>query len=345
MLATISGFIETFVSIIVKIIAASYILGRLIITILSKTSDVLGAVASTIGTYAVNFYEDFKMFMLDIEYQYGHIIKMMNNGINNWYSDLYAMTVSVRSSVEWTGEQAKSETMKLANGALNLFTYTAISLRNWIVLIGNSAWMLLMCIPNLTLLVVHHIFKFVTFVWKSIVDSVKVSANIASDSFSVTLTFFTSVPLQSICGLLSICLLIKYRSPVFWLLRLIGRTIARISMAFIRYTLVGILHPTSMLLQYVIPIRNFIPNIWRLSPIREDYADPTASGSSKITDPYHFCVICQDKLKSIVLLPCRHLCLCGDCFKQLRRYRRDCPICRQTYIQSIQVYAWTNARL
>ena len=49
------------------------------------------------------------------------------------------------------------------------------------------------------------------------------------------------------------------------------------------------------------------------------------------------CVICQEKEKSTLLLPCRHLCLCKDCS---RRSELDkCPLCRKGIDQKIDVFA------
>ncbi|WAR31251.1 RNF26-like protein, partial [Mya arenaria] len=44
------------------------------------------------------------------------------------------------------------------------------------------------------------------------------------------------------------------------------------------------------------------------------------------------CVVCQDQNKSVLILPCRHMCLCVDCGDQIARSRsrsrRVCPLCR-----------------
>lgn len=41
------------------------------------------------------------------------------------------------------------------------------------------------------------------------------------------------------------------------------------------------------------------------------------------------CVICQERLVGIALLPCRHVCVCAECFSQIDK----CPLCR-SYIST-----------
>ncbi|XP_031623844.1 uncharacterized protein LOC116341112 [Contarinia nasturtii] len=338
MLATLCGWIEAVVALFVNIFATFYIVGRIITHTLSVTGDALIELAKVIAAFAVSFYEDTTMFMQDIDYHYGAIIKMLNAGIGNSISDISQMGLAISSSITWFGEKTKSETNKMFMGILDLITSSAINIRNCFVLIGNSAWMLLMCVPNFTILIGRIVFTCAFFIWKSIVDTIKLSASVASDSFSVTVTFFTSVPLQSICGLLSMYFIIKYRQYVFRMLKFVYRCMARVIKYLARKITAVIMTVFDFVAILFSPLRNCLPNLWELSSVQGDEGDSSTTNSIKI-DAYNFCVICQDKMKSIVLLPCRHLCLCSDCFKQLRRYRKECPMCRKTYDHSIQVYA------
>ncbi|ALC40312.1 CG2617 [Drosophila busckii] len=53
------------------------------------------------------------------------------------------------------------------------------------------------------------------------------------------------------------------------------------------------------------------------------------------------CVICLERGRSIVILPCRHLCLCKHCSQQLHRTEggHRCPICRNYIDTLLQIYA------
>jgi len=50
------------------------------------------------------------------------------------------------------------------------------------------------------------------------------------------------------------------------------------------------------------------------------------------------CCICQDQEKCIMMLPCRHLCICSSCMEPLRTHRNTCPICRKQVKQMIKAY-------
>ena len=54
------------------------------------------------------------------------------------------------------------------------------------------------------------------------------------------------------------------------------------------------------------------------------------------------CVVCQDHNKSVLILPCRHMCLCVRCGNQIarsrNRERRICPLCRRNIETIMDVF-------
>ncbi len=40
------------------------------------------------------------------------------------------------------------------------------------------------------------------------------------------------------------------------------------------------------------------------------------------------CVICLSLPRDTTVLPCRHMCLCQQCARELRAGNQKCPICR-----------------
>ena len=55
----------------------------------------------------------------------------------------------------------------------------------------------------------------------------------------------------------------------------------------------------------------------------------------------NLCVVCQTERKNIVLIPCRHMCMCKNCCVQLlERYeRKSCPLCGQIITSTMEIYA------
>ncbi|TKY54047.1 E3 ubiquitin-protein ligase LUL3 [Spatholobus suberectus] len=54
-------------------------------------------------------------------------------------------------------------------------------------------------------------------------------------------------------------------------------------------------------------------------------------------DPGKECVICMTEPKDTAVLPCRHMCMCGECANALRLQSNKCPICRQPIEELIEI--------
>jgi rubrerythrin len=53
------------------------------------------------------------------------------------------------------------------------------------------------------------------------------------------------------------------------------------------------------------------------------------------------CVICLDRYRSVMFLPCRHLVVCFNCTVQVRDHPlrpKECPVCKQTFDTYISAF-------
>jgi hypothetical protein len=60
------------------------------------------------------------------------------------------------------------------------------------------------------------------------------------------------------------------------------------------------------------------------------------SNNNNNTNNDNNCCICLENKKNILLMPCKHLCLCKDCVKHIDDC---CPVCRSHVTNSITVYS------
>ncbi|KAH8263131.1 hypothetical protein KR044_004834 [Drosophila immigrans] len=75
---------------------------------------------------------------------------------------------------------------------------------------------------------------------------------------------------------------------------------------------------------------------WMLHKLEVNEPTQRAAGSRS-----DCCVVCIERSRNIVLLPCRHLCLCKECSQQLHRYEggNRCPVCRDFVETMLPIYA------
>ncbi|AOT85579.1 iap1 [Cyclophragma undans nucleopolyhedrovirus] len=69
----------------------------------------------------------------------------------------------------------------------------------------------------------------------------------------------------------------------------------------------------------------------------DDDDDADNNNDSKRVDDatYHVCTVCWERQRDAVLLPCRHFCICVQCYFGLRD---KCPTCRQEVVDFIKVF-------
>jgi hypothetical protein len=69
-------------------------------------------------------------------------------------------------------------------------------------------------------------------------------------------------------------------------------------------------------------------------------ASPPASmgGSRQQGVEKGMCVVCWAARSRVLMLPCRHLCCCRQCWGKVQAGAPDCPMCRQEVQGHLEVY-------
>jgi hypothetical protein len=54
----------------------------------------------------------------------------------------------------------------------------------------------------------------------------------------------------------------------------------------------------------------------------------------------YLCCICTENARNVLFMPCKHLCICNDCYNLAMQVNsmKNCPICRASIINYIRVY-------
>ena len=75
-----------------------------------------------------------------------------------------------------------------------------------------------------------------------------------------------------------------------------------------------------------------------LSRILLDTQNTIHSKEKDLLDVELLCVVCQDKRKNTLFLPCKHLCVCAECAESVKSTGKQCPVCRTVISDSIQTH-------
>ena len=75
----------------------------------------------------------------------------------------------------------------------------------------------------------------------------------------------------------------------------------------------------------------------RIRQVKKDKIEAQRRSNSTDRHESLLCVVCLSSDKSVLCLPCRHLCLCLSCSEHAQMTR--CPICREFIDEKISVFA------
>lgn len=316
MLSTILLAIASIKNLLIWMLSVSYYIGQIAYKLIHLILTVLFAIAVKSASVLNILFDDFGVFCLDL--------------LTRIYSVLLVLAVVAKT----IGEHAIlglyrlytciAYVLSIGNGILYIVEsiflvveYVLVKLKDSLILLGNGAWFALTLLPNLLIVlnsaVVDAIIVLYTKLHEYIIlKTVKI--------FNWICFFLNDIPMESMFALCIVSSLIFYGYKRQYAIR--------------RYLRHSYLLGRAKTSAFLIRTKLFVTSLFKSTSQDEDMKN----NGDDTSEETRLCIICQENDKCIVLLPCRHLCLCVDCTETHSIYQNFCPICRTVIKRRLMVY-------
>lgn len=293
--------------------------------------------------------EDAKYFLADIKNYIVGICTTTNNGFKqliDTVTDICNSTgVGVASIITEGGFQIGT----VAEKSKLLIIFLLLKLKSVAVLIGGGVWFLVTLIPKLLMTILELLFIGVVNLRDSLIRITLFLVKIIFDAAIFMWNYFVDVPLNCVIGLTVVYIGYRKRSRL-WSMLIRGYVAS--TEVYLRYSHVfrlRVIRTRRAAVQINLETHT-PPLLQRLTleentsqhsgpsprkPITRRTISSTSSGSPQSSDT---CVVCLERKKTVVVMPCKHLCMCQNCSNQLQQYQSHCPICRENIAELISVY-------
>lgn len=348
MLMWIGSIIEACVSYVMGIFRATYLIGKLLALILVKVAEIGTHLSSLAHNVAFVICECLQTFAYDIDYRYNHILRMLNEGLQNGVNDIGRALNRTGAAILWSLNRSKNETYKAIKRSRDLFTRGAFGARELVIQIGYTAWMLIILAGETIISILVGTYRCVLTTVLDLAEGVVYAAESLGFFAKSSVIFVISVPITSLVGCIAIALVYyNHRSILNIAVHLVrlGRRLSRRAALKIDGALSAMGSRCAVLFhaigRFLLRLRDILcwlrNKILRRSdaPVVDPVADPVPV--HEVPDPI-LCIVCKEEKRSIVLLPCRHLCTCRSCYITLNRLKYGCPLCRTKIREPIPIY-------
>lgn len=327
---------------------------RLCFTVSYWTGHVLVNIVLLLGS---KWLEILKQFALGIQILYEDFLLFINDVVNksvvlhDCVLSVFETIIACYINTKWLLGNISDSISITTNSFLSLAMWGFRTFCNFIVLvkqafilIGLTIWTSIELIP---LLIVYSmsvvLFYFGKFIWK-ILYIIKTLYRSVFYILGISIHFIEDVPLKAAAGIvLGFALLYLIR---IYHKRIIRFCIVNVKKAFIRFSRL-VRH-----ILYELFIVNFqrslrLVNSWcrkliiysgrSINYYQNQRVQENSNMRSSYTDD-NLCVVCLDRRRNTILLPCRHLCVCRYCSYKVRSRNYQCPICREDIDETLSVY-------
>ncbi|XP_075150150.1 uncharacterized protein LOC142224260 [Haematobia irritans] len=301
------------------ILAVGIYVGRTIFLILAKLVEVVGALFAALAIIGEELYYFLCELNASVSAVSQYVRTSANGGINGVIEAVVIFCHHIRRFFLNTQLFSKLLATKLGTFVCDFFEL----FHNALLLIGDCAWWLITLLPrylgHIVIVVGDAIVCGITETRKILIYTLAV---IVEDIFRLTI------------GIVLLFLLWHNRRRLgLYVLRCILKLKRGLILCYRRLRSLSI---------WILRRRRTTPSAVRTTPTRSRLPRQSISPapSDKSVEPHQRCVVCRDRQKCVVLLPCKHLCLCEECadYMIFSAQSQKCPLCRTNIVHSMSVY-------
>ncbi|KAL1517045.1 hypothetical protein ABEB36_000861 [Hypothenemus hampei] len=296
-----------------RMLYCSYKIGFCLIQGIITVLPYLYAVVSVLVNFLVVFIEALIIFLTDVAVFIEQLVKVVLSILEAFNKIIYGINNPINTIISGLKLIPMSIIAGITN-VLNLITGLLSFIRTFFILLGSGVWFLVLSIP----LVAYNVILTTATIIKTCYEDI---LNLLYMALMTAVHFVLDVPIESFFGLITFVLLYlivkQTRLLITSRVNLLKRKLRNWYRLFVQ--------PRPQ------PRRERQPVASR-QPIHRDKKEGVFQEQDK------YCVICQERLKCVLLLPCKHICLCQECQEELRYYHEMCPICRTNIESTMRVY-------
>ncbi|KAB0795950.1 hypothetical protein PPYR_10011 [Photinus pyralis] len=306
--------------------ALSFKTGQTIVNGITIFLEYTGNITTGIQTITKILTEDFSIFWKDISHLTQYIFNVIG-AIFEFVFCIYDVIKTVISNTILGVVGIYNGFFSVMAKLIRLTATVCVTTKEWILLIGSGIWFALTLIPlfvvYLCTMTTYYVGLLTSEIFNLTIHSIDSTKNVLHCGYD----FITDVPIDSLAGLVFgffiIVVFIKLQGIIYQkvqlLLQMIGRSFSRFQLPVRRA-------------QY----RNANP---RPVPPPSDKSESSSSDDElDYQSNRNLCLVCQDSSRCMLLLPCRHLCLCEQCVGRIRNYAYNCPLCRSAVEETMKVF-------
>lgn len=322
-LVTAASFIQTAVYFVFY---GSYKTGFFLINTINLLLEQLISIAWTLASIGSVLYDSLTVFCQDNLQFIQDVLCFVTSSIDattrsvmTGFSKVYSVIQAVLSIMVDVYNAVTFLVTMSVKGLIYLGTF----IHKMIILFGSGVWFLVSFLPLMLYYTYTLFVQFITSLsqecWSITYQSLVYTRAVIKN----TVLFVTDVPWESLAGLI-VAACLAYTFTMFYL------NIQAYCIRKLRYlqTYYRRIHGVAARSTRTAPAR--------CRPVRTPVRRQHIDSPPRLSENY--CVICLEHPKCVLLLPCKHVCMCLECARELHYYNGLCPICRTDIEDSMQIY-------